>query len=400
MRKKSQDELGTLVTREMKVMLQDESLTKEQRFDILSSVMFDAPLKNTLMSSFANSLKAGFEQINISRYRAIEREREWRKNTERRRRHAGYLDENATTSDPMSPHVTPCHPMSPHDGLKQNKTKQGISPYKPPKGGGRKVPKAVEPEDIMKGQVGAATGHGKGDADFREAAEIVAAAIENTDAFAHMRVNRRNLMRHLLPIFKKNSAAENADKIDYGKAEALGITWDCVDFRRGVIRINKQLQKRPLRDGGVMFTSLKNGKGRVLKPAPYVMELMKKRYEQQIRQKEEASFAWVGWHTDAEHRTALAFTTIFGTPLQPQTTYNHFKKLAVEIGAPNARVHDLRHTYAVLSLQNGDDVKTVQGNLGHATAAFTLDVYGHVSEAMKEASSSRMEQYVRSLTGE
>ena len=184
------------------------------------------------------------------------------------------------------------------------------------------------------------------------------------------------------------------------KAEALGITWDCVDFRRGVIRINKQLQKRPLRDGGVMFTSLKNGKGRVLKPAPYVMELMKKRYEQQIRQKEEASFAWVGWHTEAEHRTALAFTTIFGTPLQPQTTYNHFKKLAVEIGAPNARVHDLRHTYAVLSLQNGDDVKTVQGNLGHATAAFTLDVYGHVSEAMKEASSSRMEQYVRSLTDE
>ena len=75
------------------------------------------------------------------------------------------------------------------------------------------------------------------------------------------------------------------------KAEALGITWDCVDFRRGVIRINKQLQKRPLRDGGVMFTSLKNGKGRVLKPAPYVMELMKKRYQQQIRQKQEASLS-------------------------------------------------------------------------------------------------------------
>ena len=222
MRKKSQDELGTLVTREMKVMLQDESLTKEQRFDILSSVMFDAPLKNTLMSSFANSLKAGFEQINTSRYRAIEREREWRKNQERKRRHAGYIDENATPCNSMSLHATPCNSMSLHDGLKQNKTKQGISPYKPPKGGGRKVPKAVEPEDIMKGQVGAATSHGKGDADFREAAEIVAAAIENTDAFAHMRVNRRNLMRHLLPIFKKNSAAENADKIDYGKAEALG----------------------------------------------------------------------------------------------------------------------------------------------------------------------------------
>ena len=222
MRKKSQDELGTLVTREMKVMLQDESLTKEQRFDILSCVMFDAPLKNTLMSSFANSLKAGFEQINTSRYRAIEREREWRKNTERRRRNAGYIDENATPCNSMSPHDIPCNSMSPHDGLKQNKTRNNISPYKPPKGGGRKVPKAVKPEDLVEGQTGAATSHGKGDADFREAAKIVAAAIENTDAFAHMRVNRRNLMRHLLPIFKKNSAAENADEIDYGKAEALG----------------------------------------------------------------------------------------------------------------------------------------------------------------------------------
>ena len=222
MRKKSQDELGTLVTREMKVMLQDESLTKEQRFDILAAVMFDAPVKNSLLASFAKSLKAGYDQINASRYRAIEREREWRKNHERKRRNAGYIDENGDTSNSMSLHVTPCHSMSLHDGLKQNKTKQGISPYKPPKGGGRKVPKAVEPEDIMKGQVGAATSHGKGDADFREAAEIVAAEIENTDAFAHMRVNRRNLMRHLLPIFKKNSAAENADEIDYGKAEALG----------------------------------------------------------------------------------------------------------------------------------------------------------------------------------
>ena len=59
--------------------------------------------------------------------------------------------------------------------------------------------------------------------------------------------------------------------------------------------------------------------------------------------------------------------------------------------------HGLRHTYAVLSLQNGDDVKTVQGNLGHATAAFTLDVYGHVSERMKEDSANRMQRYIEGL---
>ena len=60
-------------------------------------------------------------------------------------------------------------------------------------------------------------------------------------------------------------------------------------------------------------------------------------------------------------------------------------------------MHDLRRTYAVLSLQNGDDVKTVQGNLGHATAAFTLDVYGHVSERMKDESAARMQEYIDNM---
>ena len=77
--------------------------------------------------------------------------------------------------------------------------------------------------------------------------------------------------------------------------------------------------------------------------------------------------------------------------------YNHFKVMAAKLGVPNARVHDLRHTFAVLSLENGDDIKTVQGNLGHATAAFTLDVYGHVSDTMQKASAERMERFVQSI---
>lgn len=184
------------------------------------------------------------------------------------------------------------------------------------------------------------------------------------------------------------------------EGEAMGLTWDCIDFKRGIVHVKKQLQKRPKDAGGFVFASLKNGKGRSLKPAPYVMELFEKRYRQQTEQSEATQGAWVGWKTEEEHKKALVFTTLFGEHLHPQTVYNHFKKLAAEIGAPDAKVHDLRHTYAVLSLQNGDDVKTVQGNLGHATAAFTLDVYGHVSDAMKDASASRMEEFVRNLTRE
>ncbi len=56
------------------------------------------------------------------------------------------------------------------------------------------------------------------------------------------------------------------------------------------------------------------------------------------------------------------------------------------------------HSYAVAALQSGDNVKTVQQNLGHHTAAFTLDVYGHVSENMKRESAERMEAFINQVS--
>jgi integrase len=181
------------------------------------------------------------------------------------------------------------------------------------------------------------------------------------------------------------------------EGEALGLTWDCVNFKYGTIVINKQLQRRPQKDGGTVLSSVKNGKTRQLKPAPYVMQLLKSRYSQQIMQSRVAGSAWEAWQNEGEHKKALVFTNEVGHHLIPKRTYLRFKKIAEEIGVPDARVHDLRHTFAVLSLQNGDDVKTVQTNLGHASAAFTLDVYGHVNDRMQRESSDRMEQYIKSL---
>ena len=72
-------------------------------------------------------------------------------------------------------------------------------------------------------------------------------------------------------------------------------------------------------------------------------------------------------------------------------------KLAASIGIPDARFHDLRHSYAVAAIRAGDDIKTVQGNLGHHTAAFTPDVYGHVTEQMKRESAARMDAFINNL---
>ena len=181
------------------------------------------------------------------------------------------------------------------------------------------------------------------------------------------------------------------------ESEAIGLTWNCIDFQAGTVMVSKQLQKRPLSEGGFVFAPLKNDKTRILKPAASVMNLLARRRAEQAEQRLKAGESWQGWADNDSMKSALVFTTAIGSHVSPQTVYLHYKKLAAQIGAPDSWVHDLRHTFAVLSLQNGDDVKTVQGNLGHATAAFTLDVYGHVSEKMKEDSAARMEGYIKGI---
>ena len=57
---------------------------------------------------------------------------------------------------------------------------------------------------------------------------------------------------------------------------------------------------------------------------------------------------------------------------------------------PEIRFHDLRHTFATLALQNGVDVKTVSGMLGHFSAGFTLDTYAHVTTAAQKKAAETM----------
>ena len=181
------------------------------------------------------------------------------------------------------------------------------------------------------------------------------------------------------------------------EAEAIGLTWDCVDFKNNRVKICKQLQRRTKADGGYTLAPLKNNKTREIVCSSFVMKLLHQRQIEQQFEKQRAGDTWVGWNSEEDHAKAFVFTKPDGDHVNSSMMYKNYKKIAASIGAPESRVHDLRHTYAVLSLQNGDDVKTVQGNLGHATASFTLDVYGHVSESMKQSSADRMQKYIESI---
>jgi integrase len=53
--------------------------------------------------------------------------------------------------------------------------------------------------------------------------------------------------------------------------------------------------------------------------------------------------------------------------------------------------HELRHTAASLAIASGASIKGVQSMLGHASAAMTLDRYGHLLGDELDAVAERME---------
>lgn len=173
------------------------------------------------------------------------------------------------------------------------------------------------------------------------------------------------------------------------EGEILGLTWDCVDFERGTLRIRQQLRRQQKKGGTYYLSSPKNGKSRIITLPPSVLYLFQLQKSKQNEMRFRARELWT--------ENNLVFTNQIGGYLSYRTVYDCFKRIMGKIGAPDARFHDLRHTYAVLALQGGDDIKTVQATLGHATAAFTLDVYGHVTGQMQRDSAARMESMIQRI---
>lgn len=170
-------------------------------------------------------------------------------------------------------------------------------------------------------------------------------------------------------------------------SEILGLTWDVVENK--TITINKQLSRPDMRQAGIFITP-KNGKSRIIAPAPSVLSILKAQKRRQLEMRLKAGPLW----NNSEN---LVFTLEDGSPLDQWRVEKAFKNVLETAGLEGIRFHDLRHTYAVNAIRAGDDIKTIQGNLGHASAAFTLDRYGHFTERMKQDSAARMEGFIKDV---
>ena len=163
-------------------------------------------------------------------------------------------------------------------------------------------------------------------------------------------------------------------------SEYLGLCWRDIDWGRGTISVVRTLHKS---EGQWTFADTKRvGSRRVVKLQSWVLNLLRK-----LKGRADE----VGTACDSVFAD-LIFTTARGEPINEEyLVKKHFKPLLRDAGLPNIRLYDLRHTCATLALAVGVAPKVVSEQLGHASAAFTLDTYSHVLPHMQEEAATKME---------
>ena len=174
-------------------------------------------------------------------------------------------------------------------------------------------------------------------------------------------------------------------------SEILGLRWDDVDFDYDCIYVRQQLQQKQIKgDFSYFLAPPKEGKQRKIILAQNAMQVLRHQRTKQLEQQLAAGALW-------DNSLHLVFTNDFGQPLNRRTVYKHLKRILLDCGMGNYTFHSLRHSFATISLENGDDIKTVQTNLGHYAASFTLKTYVHVSDQMQRNSAARMQELIASL---
>ena len=153
------------------------------------------------------------------------------------------------------------------------------------------------------------------------------------------------------------------------RGELLGLKWSDIDLEKGDLRVQRQIGRI---DGKIIEMPLKTKNAyRTLPLSADAIDVLK------AQKNKVGSSEWV-------------FPSPTGGPMSPDSVLHMLHRVLKRAGLPKVRFHDLRHTFATLALQNGVDIKTVSGMLGHFSAGFTLDTYAHVTTSAKREAAKTM----------
>jgi integrase len=164
-------------------------------------------------------------------------------------------------------------------------------------------------------------------------------------------------------------------------SEYLALKWHDINWERGTVSIARTLEKG---SGGWRFAETKRARSRrVIKLQGWVLELLTGLLTKTSSKPECGS-----WGGGAE----LIFNTPGRRPIDSDKLAKTCKSILQTAGLPMIRLYDFRHTGATLALAAGVPPKVVSEQLGHASAAFTLDIYSHVLPHMQEQAAMKVEE--------
>lgn len=174
------------------------------------------------------------------------------------------------------------------------------------------------------------------------------------------------------------------------RGEVCGLMLDDIDYDAHKIYIRRQAQRMtadnsPHGKTSVQLCPTKNKKGREVYCAGVVFDALR----EYLKLRE-----YFARENELVSKSDMLFPNMeTGAPLDPNSIYHAFKRQLKRAGLPdNIRLHDLRHTCATMYLELGADVKTIQEQLGHYSAQFTLQQYAHATDAMRQKNAEKISE--------
>ena len=156
------------------------------------------------------------------------------------------------------------------------------------------------------------------------------------------------------------------------RGEVLALQWDDLDFNTGELHIQRQVYRA---NGELVVSALKTKAAlRTIVLPPTLLGVLKE-YRQQV-----------------DSRWMFPSPSKEDSPLDPATVRKRLQTILVHAGCRKVRFHDLRHLFVTTALENGIDVKTLSTIIGHVSAKTTLNVYTHVTDAMRQTAAAKIDQ--------
>lgn len=162
------------------------------------------------------------------------------------------------------------------------------------------------------------------------------------------------------------------------RGELVALKWDDLDFKTGKLRISKQVY----RVKGEMVVNEPKTKAsiRTIILPPAMVEVLRE-YKRGV---------FSEWMFPSRIK--------IGQPVDPAYIRKRLHVVLERAGCKRVRFHDLRHTFATMSLESGMDVKTLATIIGHESSTTTLNIYTHITNEMQKNAAIDIDQGIAKAT--